>query len=109
MSDRDDESSSEYETDSEDEVEILKPVFVPKNKRITVVQQEEKQLQEQLAEQKKKDLHKKRVNHTRSLVAESIRRIDEQKQQEEDEVGSDTGLPDDTDNPDEDIEVCFLL
>src|SRR5688572_17394921 len=96
--------SSEYETDSEGEIEILKPVFVPKNKRITVVQQEDKQIQEELIEQRKKDVNKKRIEHTRSLVAESIRRVDEEKKLD-DEVGSDNGLPDDTDNPDEDIEV----
>jgi microfibrillar-associated protein 1 len=103
-----DESSSQYDSESDysdnEQPKLYKPVFIPKNQRITILEQEEKALQEELLLQSKKQLNEERVTQTRMLVADSIRRADEAKELKPEDADSDAGLPDDTDNIDEELE-----
>ncbi len=103
------ESESEYESGSdeyseEESAPIFKPVFVPKEKRITIIEHEEKLLQDEIALQTKKQQQDERANQTRMLVADSIRKTDELKELRDEDNDSDAGLPDDTDNLDEELE-----
>ena len=101
-------SSSEYESGSEysdeDETQIMKPVFVPKEKRITIIEAEEKALQDEQNILLKKAQGIERANQTRMLVADSIRKNDALHEIKDDDNNSDAGLPDDTDNIDEEME-----
>ena len=75
------ESESEYETDtdttsssSEDE-EILKPVFVPRSKRITIQEMDAKAEEETRRAEKALARKEQRKQETRELVAESVRKM----------------------------------
>jgi microfibrillar-associated protein 1 len=101
------ESESEYETDSEEEEEdervMLRPVFVPKAKRETIKEKEAREAEEALKEEKKLFEKEERKRQTREMVADSIRRNEELK--DATDADSDAGLPDDTDDPDDELEV----
>lgn len=102
--------SSEYETDSDDEEEeqvLLKPVFVPRAKRETILEQERRQAEEEALREKKTQQLEERKKQTRVLVAESVRRLDEKREADTTDADSDAGLPDDTDDP-EDAEAFEL-
>ena len=98
---------SEYETDSEDEEEreILKPVFVPKSKRETIFEYERKLAEEEALLEKKQKALEERKQQSRVLVAESVRRLDAKNETDATDADSDAGMPDDTDNLDEEEEV----
>eukprot|EP00600_Ochromonadales_sp_CCMP1393_P007980 CAMPEP_0174977404 /NCGR_PEP_ID=MMETSP0004_2-20121128/13585_1 /TAXON_ID=420556 /ORGANISM="Ochromonas sp., Strain CCMP1393" /LENGTH=274 /DNA_ID=CAMNT_0016228573 /DNA_START=17 /DNA_END=841 /DNA_ORIENTATION=- len=102
-SDSEDESCSSEEA-SGDEGRIMKPVFVRKEQRLTIQEQEKKQLEEEAAQQKKKFMEEERKVQTREKVAESIRKMDEVDELYVNDADSDAGLPDDTDNADDELE-----
>ena len=105
------EEESEYETDSEEEEEreILKPVFVPKSKRETIFEYERKLAEEEALQEKKLRALEERKQQSRVLVAESVRRLDAKNETDATDADSDAGMPDDTDNLDEEEEVALLL
>lgn len=96
---------SEYETDSEEEQEILKPVFVPKAKRETILEYERKLAEEESLFEKKQKALEERKQQSRILVAESVKRQDDKREADATDADSDTGMPDDTDDLDEEEEV----
>lgn len=101
---------SEYETDSDDSEEeeervMLRPVFVPRAKRETIIEQEQKQAEEELQQEKKLRQAEERKKQTRVMVAESIKRIDEKKELSMTDADSDAGLPDDADDANDEEEV----
>lgn len=119
-------SESEYETESdeEDEQQLLKPVFVPKLKRETIMEQERKAAEEAARlEQEAEEVQsllitelvssvvaekwsilllcgvvqlEERKQQTRAIVAETIRRQEELKEMDRTDADSDAGMPDDT-------------
>ena len=111
--DDDEESSSEYETGSEDEVaeptERLKPIFVPKGRRETVTAAEQQAAEEAAKDAKKRLQAEERKRETRDLVAETIRREEEQNEVHLDGNGSEADMPDDADVDEEspEFEVEF--
>lgn len=110
------ESESEYETDTdddddysdeEDNQQLLKPVFVPKRLRETILTEEkikEEEAQKAAKAQLKLDERKKQ---TKLIVADSIRRKEEQEAMlaAATDGDSDAGLPDDADDEDDELEV----
>lgn len=103
----DEESSSgeEYGSsdESEEEEKQLKPVFVRKENRMTIQEAERRQKEEEKLMEKKRQQEEERKTQTRILVAESIRKTEEQGTHYDD-ADSDAGLPDDTDDVDDEIE-----
>ncbi len=102
-------SDGEYSSESESEEEevCMKPVFVRKENRMTIKEQESKQLEEERNAAKKKIQEEERINQTRTMVAESIRRTEQMNETHYDDADSDAGLPDDTDDMDDELEVCL--
>lgn len=102
------EEESEYETDSDeytdDDEVILKPLFVPKHLRETIKEQELKAAEDAKLLEKKKVQKENRQKQTRTMVAESLRRMDEMKEVDVTDADSDAGLPDDMDDPDDVME-----
>ena len=105
------EEESEYETDSdesEDEEEeervLLRPVFIPRHRRETILEAEKKAAEEEALLEKKKLKELERKKQTRVMVAESMQRMEEKKQLDMTDADSDAGLPDDTDDKDNDEE-----
>ena len=101
------ESESEYETDTDESSsseEIMKPVFVPKSKRITILEmnavEENEKKKSEIALQKREQ----RKLESRNLVAESIRKMSEKNELENVEVGENAGMPDDTDDLEDETE-----
>ncbi|KDO27394.1 hypothetical protein SPRG_06981 [Saprolegnia parasitica CBS 223.65] len=93
------ESSSEWETDtdtSEDE-QMLKPVFVPKAARDTIRAQEEKLALQEKKEEEKAAKMVERKSESRKLVAEVLQREQELTTDETTDIDD---MPDDTDNVD---------
>jgi microfibrillar-associated protein 1 len=109
----DEEDDDEYETDSddyeEDDREILKPVFVPKAKRETIIEQERRYAEEQAALDRKQEHLEERKRQTRVMVAESIKRFDEKNDLDMTDADSDAGIPDDTDDADDEEVILSLL
>ena len=95
--------SEESETESESSEEIMKPVFVPRAKRETIIElnrkYEEEERKAEVALQKKEQ---KKVE-SRSIVAESIRKLDEKNLLNAVDM-SDAGMPDDIDDPEDETE-----
>jgi len=97
----DEESNSEGDSsDDSDDGRVLKPVFMRKEHRVTVKEQEMQVVREDLKEEERARLGEERKQKSRELVAESIRRHEEEENHVED-ADSDAGLPDDTDNLDD--------
>jgi len=103
-------SDGEYSSESESEEEevSMKPVFVRKENRMTIKEQESKQLEEERNAAKKKIQEEERKNQTRTMVAESIRRTEQMNETHYDDADSDAGLPDDTGDMDDELEVCLF-
>lgn len=104
-------SDGDYSSESESEEEevSLKPVFVRKENRMTIKEQESKQMEEERFAAKKKIQEEERKNQTRTMVAESIRRTEQMNETHYDDADSDAGLPDDADDVDDELEVCICL
>lgn len=109
---RDEESSgsSEWETDTDaegeeaDDAAMLKPVFVPKEKRATLIEQQAKEKAAAARALKETKEAEQRQRESRRLVAQEIRREKEQTERHLDNAGSDVDMPDDTDDPEELLE-----
>mmetsp|Transcript_112120 Transcript_112120/g.219812 ORF Transcript_112120/g.219812 Transcript_112120/m.219812 type:complete len:271 (-) Transcript_112120:1-813(-) len=102
----DENSSSEEEYSSSEESEEeqhQKPVFVRKENRMTIKEQEMQQQNEEKLLEKKRHQEEERKNQTRIMVAESIRKTEEQSTHFDD-ADSDAGLPDDADDVDDEVE-----
>jgi hypothetical protein len=97
-------NESEDESDEEEE-QTMKPVFVRKENRVTIQQQEEKLHSQKTLVEKSIIQKEDRKNQTRVLVAESIRKSEEINDQHLDDADSDAGLPDDTNDVDDELEV----
>lgn len=97
--------SSEYETDSdesdEDGGQMLKPVFIPKESRLTIKEQEAKALEDERKEEKKQAAAEERKEQSRKLVAESIQKQEEMENVVNDNCDSDDGMPETEDVDDE--------
>jgi hypothetical protein len=103
----DDEEESEYEADSDEseEEEKIKHVFIPKSQRKELQLMELKNEEEELKLNKKRENLESRKEVSRNMVAVSIRREEERKLAlDSTDADSDSGLPDDTDNIDEEME-----
>lgn len=102
------ESDSEYETDADDtsssEEEMMKPIFVPKSKRITIIEESLRQEEERRKVEKEMQRRQEKKLETRQLVADSIRKMEDKAELDMTDTGSDAGVPDDTDDPEDDIE-----
>mmetsp|Transcript_7535 Transcript_7535/g.7397 ORF Transcript_7535/g.7397 Transcript_7535/m.7397 type:complete len:115 (+) Transcript_7535:260-604(+) len=87
----------EYEENPEEiEAPRLKPTFVPKDKRITIQEKEQMEMDEQEILKKLKQLREERKSHTKYLVAEALLR------EEMGEASKDEELSDeDEDDPNE--------
>ncbi|CAM9648046.1 unnamed protein product [Chrysoparadoxa australica] len=100
--------SSEWETDTDDsDVEqqrLLKPVFVPKAKRETILEQELLEAARLEAQGRFKAEMEERKKESRTLVAEEVRRDQEQSEKVLDGVDSDLEMPNDDDEIDEEKE-----
>lgn len=105
--------SSEYETESEEESDededggrpLLKPLFVPRARRETLRTQEELDKEQEAARQKELLRAESKKQQTRLMLAESIRRQEEiAAHGDVTDMDSDAGLPDDTDDPNDDDE-----
>lgn len=111
--DEEDSSDGDYSSDSEEEEVTMKPVFVRKENRMTIKEQENKALADEKQAEKKRVQDEERKNQTRTMVAESIRRTDEQNETHYDDADSDAGLPDDADDLDDELEVtrcaCLMI
>jgi len=71
------EDSSEYTTDSEDESgahQMLKPVFVPKSERETIAEREKLEEAEEALKKEEQRLREERKKDTKRLVAEEIKK-----------------------------------
>lgn len=93
------EEESEYETDSEDELTgpaLVKPVFVPKSERDTIVERERLEAEERALEELLKKRLQERKVETKQIVVEEIRK--DQEIQKNLELEADTG---DVDTDDE--------
>jgi microfibrillar-associated protein 1 len=102
--DEDSSSGDEYESSDESEEEqTLKPVFVRKENRMTIKEAEKQQHAEEQTKAKQRQKEEERKAQTRILVAESIRKTEEQSTHFDD-ADSDAGLPDDTDDLDDEVE-----
>ncbi|KAJ3259105.1 Microfibrillar-associated protein 1 [Boothiomyces macroporosus] len=101
------EESSEYTSGSESESEedaypkrvLLKPVFVPKDSRETILEQERLAKEAEEAEKKRKEMLEERKQESSELVVELLR-----KEMAEAEQQMDRMLIDDTDGVDEEAE-----
>ena len=102
-------SESESDSENEDSGRMLKPVFVRKENRVTIKDQENKLLADEALLEKKKIIKEERKSQTRVLVAESIRRTEEMNDAYLDDADSDAGLPDDADDVDDEMEVMNKL
>lgn len=101
----DDDSDDDSEEDSQDESRYVKPIFVPKRMRETMLEKEEKmRLEEERALEFANQLDKKKQN-TRSQLAESLQRSSEMKDIDVTDLDSDAGMPDDVDDPEDVLEV----
>jgi microfibrillar-associated protein 1 len=102
------ESESEYETDTDEytdeEEERLKPVFVPKHKRETIREAEMKEEENKLNEKRKEIRLEERKAQTRALVADTLHRKEREAELAATDNDSDAGLPDDTDDLDDELE-----
>ncbi len=74
---------------------------------MTIKEQESKVLKDEALAERKKLQEDERKTQTRVMVAESIRRNDEENATHYDDADSDAGLPDDTDDLDDEVEVRF--
>ena len=107
-SSEDNENYSSESEDSDEEIgKMMKPVFVRKENRMTIKEQENRVLLEESIVEKKKVQKEERKNQTRVMVAESIKRADELNDNHLDDANSDAGLPDDTDDLDDEFEVSL--
>mmetsp|Transcript_30523 Transcript_30523/g.51431 ORF Transcript_30523/g.51431 Transcript_30523/m.51431 type:complete len:475 (+) Transcript_30523:312-1736(+) len=99
--DDDEEDSSEYETDSEDEGpggrQMLKPVFVKKDERETVVEREKIEEEIERDQQRAKNRIDERKVETRQLVVEEINR-DAEYERANEGLGAGGGSDVDTDD-----------
>lgn len=97
--------SSEYETESDESEEengqMLKPVFIPKGNRLTIQEQEDKMLEEDMKEMEQRKVLEERKAESRKLVAESIQKLEEQEMAVNENYDSDDGLPQTEDVVDE--------
>ncbi|KAJ3320248.1 Microfibrillar-associated protein 1 [Boothiomyces sp. JEL0866] len=102
------EDSSEYTSGSESESEedaypkrvLLKPVFVPKDSRETILEQERLAKEAEEAEKKRKEMLEERKQESSELVVELLR-----KEMAEAEQQMESMLIDDTDGVDEEAEL----
>lgn len=91
------ESEGSYDEEEEEDIyATLKPVFVPKHLRGTTTAKAVEEEHERLWEEKRQNLANAKKEQTKAIVAEAVRINENQK--EEEEVDSDAGLPDDTDD-----------
>jgi len=99
------ESDSEYTDESSEEEEvIMKPVFIPKSKRQTLSLAETRKIEEDAQKEKERIAEEVRKQQTRSQLAESLKRMDESKDLDATDLDSDAGIPDTTDDLDDDLE-----
>ena len=98
------EGSSEFETGSEEEDEVIKPMFIPKHKRDTLKNQATIELEEELKLQERCLKNDMRQEQTRQMVAESMKRNDERNNLDSTDVDSDAGIPDNLDDVDDEVE-----
>ena len=97
-------SDSDSCSDSSEDGDVIKPVFVPKSKRTTVLDREKEIEIQQAQELHKKQEKDDRVRLTRAIVAESIARNEEVPAPGMPDIGE-GGRIDDTDDPaDEDAQ-----
>lgn len=100
----DEEGSTEWETDTDDEEEQatarLKPKFVPRHQRETILEQE--RLEEEAAQAAEREAEKKkeRKQESKAMVEDILRKEEEEANQDL----SDEDMPDDDDEIDEDQE-----
>jgi len=100
-----DSSGDEYtDESSEEEAVIMKPVFIPRDKRQTLTLAEARRIEDEAQQEKNRIAEEARKQQTRTQLAESIKRMDEAKDLDATDGDSDAGLPDDTDNLDDDME-----
>eukprot|EP01038_Epipyxis_sp_PR26KG_P006406 gene6406-8817_t len=70
-------SDEDDDDDEEDNYQLLKPVFIPKNQRITIQEYEQQQLIKSEQDDEKKIIEEQKKFETRNLLAESIRKNEE--------------------------------
>lgn len=97
-------SSSEDEDEEEEESseDEERPRFVPRGERATIEEAKEEQRREEERQQRAKARKEERIAESRALVAEVVTR--EESAQHLDDVDSDYGAPDDTDDLDNPLE-----
>lgn len=102
----------EYEEESEEEEEekeYIKPVFVPKSQRTTIIEQEIKYTEEELRAKKKAEEEELKKSKSRELVAEYVRKSNDINEMDVQDGDSDAGMPlENENNWDDDLEVCYL-
>jgi len=96
--DESDEESSEWETDTDDEDNIesvtrLKPKFVPRDQRVTILEQERLEEEQAKLEEKEAEKKKDRVKESRTMVEDILKKEEE----DDKEDLSDDDMPDDDD------------
>ena len=111
-SEESDDDTSDVESYSEEDQDehcgmMMKPVFIPKQNRLTIHEAERKVAEQEELAKKKLAVGEARKAQTRIMVAESVRRMEELQESNADDADSDTGLPDDTDRADDEVEVSY--
>lgn len=107
--DYDSEEEEEESEEEEEEEEMVRPTFVPKSQRVTIMQKNAEEMEEIERENKKKEYEEQRKQKTRSLVAESIINAANM-EKEESKNDSDGDIPDcDDATMDYALEVCSVM
>mmetsp|Transcript_56590 Transcript_56590/g.150893 ORF Transcript_56590/g.150893 Transcript_56590/m.150893 type:complete len:464 (-) Transcript_56590:328-1719(-) len=99
------EEESSYETESESEEQpktLLKPVFVPKNKRDTIKEKEQAEIEEEERLKREAERVKERASESKELLVEKIRTEKEAETKEaEEDSDLENIMPDDNDDVNE--------
>ena len=97
-------SSSESSSSSEDEVQVAKPLFVPKHKRKSVLAEVTKQEKEEARHQREEERTKRRVVESRAMVAKQVSAVQSEARDsdEDDEEGG--GATNDMPIDDDDVD-----
>ncbi len=99
----------EDDDDSEDEELMVKPVFVPKGKRISSSTKEQQEALQEAEEEQKRRLEDKRKELTRNQLVETLRRNENTVNLENADNDSNFGMPTDVSDYDDDVEVNYCI
>jgi hypothetical protein len=92
-----DESDYSDDEEEEDPYSFAKPVFIPKDQRLSVLAKVDEERKQQIWDEKNRQQQLAKKEHTRSLVADVVR-MSENANEDHDDANSESGRPDDSDD-----------